>query len=104
MLSEYVNTIKELKELKVTEVDPDISHSLFVMGYYNPNDGGGGQFLWEKFPLDAAKKPMIPKVDELSLTVITPNEPKLSSVGQWRRILKEPISVKWFGTRGDLKE
>jgi hypothetical protein len=86
MSTEYVNTIADLKALT-----PSDTRCIIVLGYHKPNDGGGGNFFWDKeFP-----------ENEDGGTIIRPNLPEFSEKGRWRRIINEPISVKWFGAIGD---
>ena len=35
--------------------------------------------------------------------MLKPNSFKIEDQGRWVRIFEEPVSVKWFGARGDMK-
>jgi hypothetical protein len=86
MGTDCVNTVADLKALT-----PSDARCIRVLGYHQPNDGGGGDFFWDKeFP-----------EKEDGGTIIRPNLPEFSEKGRWRRIINEPVSVKWFGTRGN---
>lgn len=58
-----------------------------VLGYYEPGDGGGGDFFWNAAAVDP---------DNSGTIFNTGN-----SVGRWERLFSGPINVKWFGARGN---
>ena len=78
--------LQTIAELKTTMPQP--TNYAHVLGYYNPGDGGGGEFYW-----DAAE--------------VTPDnggtifEVTGSTSGRWKRIFSECIKAKWFGAKGD---
>lgn len=55
-------------------------------GYWSQGDGGGGLFVWTT-PAETDNGGTIIKSDAWS--------------GCWKRVYSGPISVKWFGARGD---
>lgn len=81
-----VNNIAALKRLEV----PIDSIAVDVLGYYEPNDGGGGIFYWD----NAYTEP------DNAGTIISING---IEKGKWRRVVEEKINVKWFGAKGDGK-
>src|SRR6476660_3705153 len=66
---------------------------VYVQGYYKPGEGGEGSFFWDDSSLEEEDSGIIFKPDLLDS----------SKKGRWKRIFNEPISVKWFGARGDKK-
>ncbi|MET6998175.1 hypothetical protein [Chitinophaga defluvii] len=74
--------------MKAASTPPSSNDLAFVLGYYLPGDGGGGEFYW-----DAASTE-----DDNQGTIIkrTDNIP-----GRWKRIFSGPVNVKWFGAKGD---
>ena len=62
-----------------------MSETVEALGYYNPGDGGGGNFYWDSGSTDPDDGGVI----------IDPSG-GLSS-GRWIRVLKDQISVKCFG-------
>lgn len=62
---------------------------VYVEGYYSPNDGGGGAFLWV---------PASTQTDNGG-TVIRPNS--LPVNGRWERGPGQVIDARWFGARLD---
>ncbi len=90
-----VNNIVALKAL-----DAASSDIVEVLGYFNPPgttvsgvteqaDAGGGLFYWDADSTVADNKG----------TVIIPDT--LPASGRWVRIFDGPVSVKWFGAKGD---
>jgi Pectate lyase superfamily protein len=79
-----VPTVGALRELA-----PAPGGCVLVSGYHQRGDGGGGTFSWDT----AAGEP------HNAGTVISPasNPPK----GRWKRWADGPLSVRWFGARGD---
>jgi hypothetical protein len=68
-----------------------ISNSIvFVLGYYEPNDGGGGQFYWDSS-----------STEEVDGGRVISSE--LNSSGRWKRIIEDSgfFNVKHFGATGD---
>jgi Pectate lyase superfamily protein len=88
-----VNSIAVLKEL-----DAGVVSCLTVLGYYAPGDGGGGQFFWDSsFDVDVN---LWPEGEDGGI-VIRPSGLQPSQAGRWRRMFRGPVSVKWFGAKGD---
>jgi len=66
---------------------------VYVRGYVNDNDGGGGHFVWRVDGYTAA--------NDNDGTIITPTISNPSN-GRWvRNIEGTAINVKWFGILGD---
>ncbi len=78
-----IETVAELRALA-----PGAAKYLKLLGYHTPGDGGGGDFYWDA----AANEP------DNSGTIISPT---CSSTGRWKRLTNAPVSVKWFGARGN---
>lgn len=55
-----------------------------LLGYWNPGDNGGGDFYW-----DASGG------SDNGGTVIAVGS------GSWKRLLSDPLNVRWFGAKGD---
>jgi hypothetical protein len=58
-----------------------------LLGYYQPGDGGGGQFYWDP-------NSTLPGNDGTVVQL---------SQGRWIRIADEPANVKWFGVKEDTE-
>lgn len=58
-----------------------------LTGYYNPGDGGGGEFYWD------------------STSVLTDNGGTIikatPATGRWIRVFQQAVNVQWFGAKGD---
>lgn len=84
--SAIVPNIDSLKKL-----NPVPSELVTVLGYYAPNDGGGGQFYWDANSMDSANGGTIFET---------------SSTGNWIRLRSnfdtDGISVRWFGAVSDV--
>jgi hypothetical protein len=77
-----------------TAVSPNISRCdlVFVAGFPAPeNSGIQGFFAW---------RPDSTEPDNGG-TVIKPNALAAQSQGRWHRVFDGPVSVKWFGAKGD---
>jgi hypothetical protein len=65
---------------------------LFVSGLSDPeNSGLQGFFEWRSNSLE----------DDNGGTVIKPNAVSAQSKGRWHRVFEGPVSVRWFGAKGD---
>jgi hypothetical protein len=60
-----------------------------LLGYHAPGDGGGGEFYW-----DASSS----ELDNGGTIIIPASKP---ATGRWKRLVEGPLSVKWFGAKGD---
>ncbi|HTH22555.1 MAG TPA: glycosyl hydrolase family 28-related protein [Nitrososphaeraceae archaeon] len=85
-MTECVSTLAQL------EKTPVITKCVIVEGYHKAGDGGGGTFYWDD-SFDGTSDG-----GTTFMSKIVPVPPK----GCWRRIFDGPISVKWFGARGDF--
>lgn len=83
MSYQSVDTIADLKALS-----PHAVTCVRVLGYHTRGDGGGGDFYWE---------PGLTR--DNGGTVIAPSPPP--PTGRWKRVVEGPISVKWFGAKGN---
>lgn len=80
-----VKTITDLKAIDVATLSN--KQQALVAGYYAAGDGGGGQFYYDAGSNDA----------DNGGTIIAPS----AGAGRWNRISDDPVSVKWFGAKGD---
>jgi hypothetical protein len=76
-----------MADLKAT-IGSTTSPAIILAGYTSPGDGGGGIFFWD---------PSSSTGDDGGIIIV----PTGSTTGRWRRVFDGPISVKWFGARGD---
>jgi hypothetical protein len=79
------DSISTLRALSVSSM-PNNS-IIFVKGYFNPGDGGGGQFIY--LSSSAA-------TDDTGVYI----KPSVGS-GVWKRMFDGGVNVKWFGALGD---
>lgn len=79
-----VNSIADLKALPA-----GVFHCVELLGYYAPGDGGGGEFFWDA----SSTEP-----DNRGTIIIPDSNP---TTGRWKRVLGGPLSVKWFGAKGN---
>ncbi|MET6999748.1 right-handed parallel beta-helix repeat-containing protein [Chitinophaga defluvii] len=82
-------TIEKVADLKMTPgtADKEICH---LLGYYNRDDGGGGDFYWDQLSTETSN-------DGTIFSVTSP----VTNPGRWKRIFNAPIDIKWFGLMGD---
>jgi len=74
-----INNIFDLKNVNITE------NIIYLTGYYEINDGGGGVFIWDQSSND---------YEDLGVTIIS----NLSSSGRWKRLINSSlVNVNWFG-------
>lgn len=79
-----VDSIETLKNLVI----PQQNTCFWVLGYDSPGDGGGGHFYWDANSIDDPYQGIFIKT-------------KLLQNGRWKRLMDGPVSVKWFGAKGD---
>jgi hypothetical protein len=91
-----VGTIADLRALAApTSGNP----ARLILGYGAAADGGGGIFIWHASEL-GPQLGMSPTGDDGG-TIIKPNSLTASQPGRWKRLYSGPLSVKWFGAKGD---
>ncbi|MGC4231863.1 MAG: hypothetical protein QM594_02545 [Niabella sp.] len=78
-----VNTISDLR---TATIPPD--NYAKVLGYYNPLDGGEGEFYWDNASTDS----------DNGGTVIQKNG---LGTGRWKRLINAWVSVDMFGAKGN---
>jgi hypothetical protein len=79
------NTIANLRASTV----PAANEIAFVLGYYAPGDGGGGEFYWNASSI---------AVDDGGVTIPITG----TATGRWiRTVTTDVIDVRWFGAKGD---
>ena len=60
-----------------------------LLGYHTPGDGGGGEFFWDA----SSAEP-----DDGGTIIMPASNPP---IGRWKRVVEGPLSVKWFGAKGN---
>lgn len=84
-----VSTIQELRTLDVNNSDVFYRYrQVYVSGYYAPNDGGGGWFIY----VDTSKK------EDNGGTIIQPSG---DVIGRFERIFDRDVNILWFGAKRD---
>lgn len=83
--SDSVSSIAGLRALAIPAPAPGGPATVDVLGYYAPNDLGGGEFFW-----DATSS----ELDDGG-TVIASNSAPPS--GRWKRVLNGPVHAAWWG-------
>ena len=87
---ECVPRIEALRAL----ADPASHGCISVLGYYDPEDGGGGVFWFDNTMTESDDGGTIIKPD---YTILSSGSP-----GCWRRLINtSTVSAKWFGVKGD---
>lgn len=81
---QQVDSIEALRDLSTPP-----AACVTARGYYQPGDGGGGDFNWDTAAAEA----------DNGGTVIAPRTP--GPAGRWRREFNGPLSVLWFGAVTD---
>jgi hypothetical protein len=85
--SGWADTIAELPTMQPAPAGPN---AVVVGGYHAAGDGAGGLFYWDSTST----------ADANGGTVITPSSGH--DIGRWTRIYSGPLSIRWFGAKGDL--
>jgi hypothetical protein len=80
-----VNTIADLRALAIPAPAPAAPATIYVLGYYAPNDLGGGEFFW-----DAASSELADDGIVISSNSAPPS-------GRWKRVLHGPVHAAWWG-------
>lgn len=78
-----ISSISELKN--IVPVPGDYKN---VLGYYNSQDGGGGDFFWDSTFAEQDNQGTIIQSSKVTN-------------GRWRRLFDKEINVKWFGAKGN---
>jgi hypothetical protein len=81
-----VDSIADLRALRAGAF-----HCVELLGYYKPGDGGGGEFFWDALSTES---------DNRGTIILPASSP---AEGRWKRLVEGPLSVKWFGAKGDGK-
>jgi hypothetical protein len=93
VVSVIVESVKTIADLKTKPIpNPTAAICVQVLGYYEPGDGGGGLFIWAADSEDKNDDAII-----IQSSVTRADDKR----GRWKRQYDQPISVKWFGARGD---
>lgn len=79
-----VDTIADMKALVSGSLE-----QVLVLGYNTPGDGGGGAFIFD---------PAISIAEDFGVTFIGNDAP---ANGRWVRMVKDEISIRYFGAVGD---
>jgi hypothetical protein len=83
-----VTIIESIADLRLFAATPEDNDTVDLLGYYASGDGGGGLFYWDISSTETDNGGTIIKVT----TVAT---------GRWKMVFSGPVSVKWFGAKGD---
>lgn len=83
-----VRTVATIADLKLISGSATDTSVVIVAGYYAVGDGGGGEFYWSAASTATDNGGTIIKA-----TAVT--------TGRWLRVHDGPLSVKWFGAKGD---
>lgn len=91
---ECIDSVSRISSLK--ERDDQPGTVLFVEGYHEPQDGGGGFFV--RYAVDETSAEFFHPRAKNALWVHAPDRG-----GPWVRVVStnDPFNVKWFGARGD---
>ena len=92
---ESLKTMADLKAKRITSLTTTTAPLSVsgILGYYEPGDRGGGLIVWAA---DSKDK------NDGGLTIQPVGTTFDDKKGRWKRQYDEPISVKWFGARGDF--
>ena len=84
-----IRTLDDIASLKLLGGSTEHETIMRVAGYYEPNDGGGGDFWWDATSTETDNKATIVKATD----IVT---------GRWKRLLPGGyVSLRWFGAKGD---
>ncbi|MGF7229842.1 right-handed parallel beta-helix repeat-containing protein, partial [Arachidicoccus sp.] len=81
--------LQTIADLKTTDGSTVTNGFANVLGYWNVNDGGGGEFYWDSISTEDDNTGTIFEVSG----VIT---------GRWKRLFSGVVNVKWFGVVNGL--
>lgn len=102
----YVATVKNIFDLKNFQdfdpEDPQVAKVVYVQGYYQSSDGGGGTFIFKKYdgsPPNINSNPRLPPADHGCF--IKSSVPALENKGIWVRQFDGEINVRYYGVLGD---
>jgi hypothetical protein len=104
--SNYVTTVKNIFDLRYFQDfnpdDPEVAKVVYVQGYYQSSDGGGGTFIFKKYvgnPKTINFNPILPSEDYGCY--IESKIPAIKEKGIWIRQFDGEINVKHYGVMGD---
>lgn len=80
-----MSSISEMRSANPSTLQPN--QQVYLSGYYKPNDGGGGMFIWVDTSTKADNKG----------TIIRPTSIPSSSPGRYERLYDRQVYVMWFG-------
>lgn len=63
----------------------------YVLGYFSPGDGGGGNFYWDSNSTEIDNSGTIFQVVG-------------SQIGRWKRIIENDANIRWFGATGSITQ
>lgn len=85
-------TFNNVSELKTLTALPSSNEISTLLGYYAPDDKGGGEFYWDADATEAENLGTIFSVSVGGTPVTT---------GRWKRIYTSSLNIRWFGAKGD---
>lgn len=88
-MTTLIGTVNIMADLKSNSCNSTFYTSVLLLGYYQINDDGGGEFYWDATSTEAENNATIIKVTSIT-------------VGRWKRVLNgNKLKVAWFGATGD---
>jgi hypothetical protein len=85
-------TFNNVSELKTLSAIPSSNEISTLLGYYAPDDMGGGELYWDADSTEADNLGTIFSVTVGGTPVTT---------GRWKRIYTSSLNIRWFGAKGD---
>jgi hypothetical protein len=98
-MSDCIDSMADLKALNAGASD-----CVRLLGYHAPGDGGGGLFFWDPTSgePDNAGTVIMPAANLIRWVAAEGGGGQgLALAGRWKRVIEGPLSVKWFGAKGD---
>ncbi|HRG18677.1 MAG TPA: hypothetical protein PLP39_06275 [Flavobacterium lutivivi] len=102
--SNYVTTVKNIYELRnfhdFDPEDPEVAKVVYVQGYHQSSDGGGGTFIFKKYVNGSINfNSLLPTEDYGCFIEPNENNP-LKDIGIWVRQFDGEINVRYYGVMG----
>ncbi|SDG11425.1 glycosyl hydrolase family 28-related protein [Chitinophaga filiformis] len=85
-------TFSNVSALKTLSAVPQPNEISTLLGYYAPDDKGGGEFYWDATSTETDNQGTIFQVTVGGTLVAT---------GRWKRIYTSSLNIRWFGAKGD---
>lgn len=85
-------TFSNVSALKTLSAVPQPNEISTLLGYYAPDDKGGGEFYWDATSTETDNQGTIFQVTVGGTLLAT---------GRWKRIYTSSLNIRWFGAKGD---